>query len=172
MPLSLPCLLRLAHPLTHSHTHSQDGKTGTASIAVPLNLPPACPVAAGCLSLDSASGVFPTATFTATASGWASPAGDALNYEFGVARGNSQHAQAVGVSTSYAFTGLNPGAHAVYVCAVRAGPVLVCAVVLAHGTRSEWAAKIPALGLTLATAALQAATPALALSSRDTAVFS
>lgn len=90
-------------------------------MSVPLNLPPTCR-STSCLSLDTSTGTFPAAVFTATASDWSSPSGDALVYEFGVMQGSDGlTAQALGSSNTYVFKGLSLGNHTVYTCAVSAG---------------------------------------------------
>ena len=54
---------------------------GSAKVEVPLNLAPTCASATvnGCHSISAPTGTFPSATFTSTADGFASPQGDSVS---------------------------------------------------------------------------------------------
>lgn len=122
------CLL---HMHMRMHTPSQDGEllTGVQSITVPLNSPPYCSASAvngGCLVLSTPSASFPGDRIAISTAGWADADNDTLTYQFGLQTDLGPQLLAAGPSKSYSLSGLPPGQHSLYVCAVDSYGASAC----------------------------------------------
>lgn len=117
---SSPCLLLISRPSCPALLPAANGKSATASIAVPIARRPACTAASGsCLTVSPASGTTDATTFVASASAFVADA--ALVYDFGerLAGGRSEfHVRGAADPTfSFAPRVLGAGDHTLFVCA-------------------------------------------------------
>lgn len=92
---------------------------GRAVVLVAMHRAPICTGTSGsCLTVKPTS-TFPEVSFPATASGFSSPEGDRLRYEFGFVGNDSAHipSRPADANTAYTFVMPSAGTYNVYVCA-------------------------------------------------------
>ncbi|KAL4452032.1 hypothetical protein ABPG75_007694 [Micractinium tetrahymenae] len=149
-------------------TASADGKSATASLAVPIARRPACTAAAGasCLAASPASGPQDTTAFAATASGFA--ADSSLTYDWGTqdAAGRREYFARGTADAAFTFAPrvLPAGSATLFVCARDANGAQACSTTAVNVTApaaAVSAADIANIADSLSTAVAAGSTHAL-----------
>ncbi|GBF98657.1 hypothetical protein Rsub_11651 [Raphidocelis subcapitata] len=152
-------------PLVITAEITKDDKTGVASLTVPLNAPPACTLAAGCLAVEAKADTFPAAEFVASATGFVDDGGaDGLVFEWGVLAAGARRPVLIDRAPSFRFKALPAGASTLYVRAIDADGAATLAT-------ADVTVKAPAAGFA-AGGAVSGLNVAAAVATKDPAAIS